>query len=120
MSEQEILEANKLIAEFMGAIVLKEPIGHAQRNIQFLYEVEGIFLHRDYDLKYHISWDWLIPACAKFDSIFFGEDRTDMQQEYIELSDELDFKATSYELIPLFEQLVNCIKWYNSQLVSDK
>lgn len=57
--------------------------------------------------KYHCSFDWINPACLKWHSINITD------EEYFELSMELDSKAILYEITPLFNQLVENIKWYN-------
>lgn len=87
----EILEGNKLIAAFMG-----KP-DHIMPEL----------------LKYHSSWDWLMPACRKFDSLFDSNWTETQELEYVALSDKMDEAATFYEIFPLYQELVNGIKWYN-------
>ena len=48
MSENEIIEGNRLIANFLG----------------FEYNSQKTYLNQ----KYHSSWDWLIPVVAKCSS----------------------------------------------------
>jgi len=53
------MENNKLIAEFMGC---ENPFNEIHDGT--LYKVEqGVF--EDYELKYHASWDWLMPVVQK-------------------------------------------------------
>jgi hypothetical protein len=49
MTQQDILEANKLIAEFRGVQVI---------------ECNGELCHYKsmYTVEYHTSWDWLMPV----------------------------------------------------------
>lgn len=49
---------NKLIAEFMG----HEPI---VRGDDVYYELNEIRLTSADDLRYHTSWDWLMPVIEK-------------------------------------------------------
>ena len=59
MTDKEILDGNKLIAEFMGG-TLDNP------KAKYYY-----FLERgryEMELKYHSSWDWLIPVIGKITS----------------------------------------------------
>tara|TARA_R110002167_G_scaffold3430_1_gene16735 strand:- start:924 stop:1217 length:294 start_codon:yes stop_codon:yes gene_type:complete len=53
------MKNNKLIAEFMGC---ENPFNEIHDGT--LYKVEqGVF--EDYELKYHTSWDWLMPVVQK-------------------------------------------------------
>ena len=63
MTSKEILNANKLIAEFIGAKMIVENY-HGINIIKFP-DKSTKDLH---DLKYHSSWDWLIPVIGKITS----------------------------------------------------
>ena len=53
-------ENNKLIAEFMGIKFDKGTFYNMG------YDVDGDGnLYRSYELKYHTSWDWLMPVIKK-------------------------------------------------------
>jgi hypothetical protein len=54
MNEQEILEGNKLIADFMG---------------WHHHEDKKYDAHEMSNLKYHTSWDWLMPVVEKIESL---------------------------------------------------
>jgi len=56
------MEDNKLIAEFMGLVV-------SDRDN---YTSE-LHTNVDVDLKYHTSWDWLMPVLIKIERIIVGE-----------------------------------------------
>lgn len=67
MEGKEIIEkGNVLIAEFMGAIVVA-PIGHTGRDICFQEQIEGQYVYQRSLLKYHTSWDWLMPVVEKIE-----------------------------------------------------
>lgn len=90
MSEQEILEGNKLIADFMG--------------------INRAFDPRDKIYKYHSSWDWLIPVIDKIHS----------SDDYIKYKDSLgQFSCGVYintKFINVtYKNAVDYIKWYNNQ-----
>lgn len=60
MSKQEILEGNKIIAEFMGLINYK---GTTQDLCE--YPWKGV----NKRLKYHSSWDWLMSVVEKINTL---------------------------------------------------
>jgi len=73
---ETIKENNKLIAKFMGGVLSSAPnlINLPQtRGDANIYSVKGsetlpngtYSLHRLSELKYHTSWDWLIPVVEK-------------------------------------------------------
>lgn len=51
MNDQEIIEGNKLIAEFMGM---------GEKFLPMDYEHEN-------GVRYHSSWDWLMPVVEKIE-----------------------------------------------------
>jgi hypothetical protein len=104
-----IEEGNKSIAEFIS-----EQPGYSEK---------GTFIinHPDLDesnfylwgeMNFHSSWDWLMPACHKFDMLdeFEGDERA----FYEDHCDAIDQAATLYEIKPLWEALVNALVWHNS------
>lgn len=70
------LENNKLIAEFMGAYV-GNPMEDGREvlcGVPAYYSKKGFTnTHLTEDLKYHKSWDWLIPVVEKICAIEDGE-----------------------------------------------
>ena len=61
---------NKLIAEFIG----HEPI---VKGNDVYYELNHIRLTSADDLRYHTSWDWLMPVVEKIEDIECKETSTD-------------------------------------------
>ena len=100
MTQEEIIEGNELIAEFMNI-----DVGHYTS-----YPEEGRTQFSKNDLEYHSSWDWLIPACKKWDTLEVEDENL---VEYTKLCDQLDNTVSFYEIEPLFQQLVKCIEQYN-------
>jgi|TARA_R110000851_G_scaffold259451_2_gene411948 hypothetical protein len=52
------MKDNVMIAEFMGVY------SEVQGSLKYRYKNEW---HKDYDLLYHRSWDWLIPVLEKIE-----------------------------------------------------
>jgi hypothetical protein len=59
-----------------------------------------------------IDFNWLMPACHKWDELE-GFKRGEESDQYENLCDFLDQKVTLYEILPVWEQLVKNIEWYN-------
>lgn len=66
MSEQEILECNKLIAEFMGGILKSNRFEIPKEYIWIPFEN----LCKISNLKYNSSWDWLMPVVSKISKMY--------------------------------------------------
>ena len=115
MNHKEQIEGNKLIAEFMGfkPMFIKSLLGKRYEVIDFEHgriKVENL----DVDCFYHTSWDWLMPACHKWDNLNMY-DKEGYEYEYLILCDTLDAKVSMYEIGPVWQQLVENIQWYNNQ-----
>ena len=66
MSNEEIIEGNKLIAEFMGK------------------EIRDHLYNDAVKWKYHLSWDWLMPVIEKISKIEFNRDEQEIGEGLIE------------------------------------
>jgi len=78
IQEQQIIEGNKLIAEFMGGERhwlngMKEPFtddtiwGYYDVGVNITSTYSGRPIALVNDLKYHTSWDWLMPVVEKIE-----------------------------------------------------
>lgn len=94
--DNSIVEGNKVIAVFMKIKF---------NNGMWFYNGYGKFPS---DLSYHSSWDWLMPACKKFDKLNL------LDKEYERLCDEIDNAVSCYEIKAAFRNFVKAIEWYNS------
>lgn len=126
MTLMKINEGNKILAEFIGEITTD---GHPQGSkcwaIHFpqsfcdqLRNKYSVFSSKNFifenNLYFHSSWDWIIPVCKKWDCLKLKQFNDTDLEIYELLSDDLDNKATLYEIEPVFIQLVKNIKWLNS------
>ena len=107
MENQNVLNGNKIIAEFMDCSVSK-PIFEAT---QFL-DHNGQSLLIGYaslnNLDYHKSWDWLIPVIQKIDKII-GDDEFNKEKEFT----YYNIFEYANEITLLYKEVIKFIKWYN-------
>lgn len=125
---ENLREENKLIAEFMKIPTIKTwgrgvlynieaaslplithiSIGDPKKGIR-----TKLLVYEDSQLLFHSSWDWLMSACKKWDNIdnIYCE-----YTDYVKLCNDLDNLVSLYEIQPVFDHLVECIKWYNKTL----
>lgn len=72
----ETIEGNKLIAEFMGSSFKTYKKGHIRKDtVTVCYFDDGMSPFSGgvsiENLKYHSSWDWLMPVVEKIETIDF-------------------------------------------------
>lgn len=89
-------------------------------NSEFVtfFEMEEDGEADEWNLFFHSSWDWLMPVCRKWDTLIEGKyirPKTKWFGAYISLCDALDNTVICYDIIPVFNQLVENIKWLNKQ-----
>lgn len=118
MSEQEIIEGNKLIAEFMGGITsnMNNRIVQGYQNIWLPFHGicnwGTIKTGNGKILLYHSSWDWLMPVVEKIKNIsgaFINSDSQDEKFAYLIFSLSI---TTPIETVYIY--VINFIKWYNT------
>jgi len=108
--ENEILEGNKLIAEFMGAKYYDcyknsiYPNGISIWKYDTPPKEDCTILWNTPDMQYHTSWDWLMPVVEKIEKLPFIEERA---------SDGHDKISLIYDINNVYPQVVEFIKWYN-------
>lgn len=110
MTEQEILDGNKLIAEFMGAKPCKQ-----HPNTQLFLTIKNnknSSLQYWHLLKYHKSWDWLIPVIDKIYSSDYYLDYCLSNLGQFNYGIHINTKFIS----STFESVVKYLKWYNKNI----
>lgn len=106
MTIEQIIEGNRLIAEFMG--------GRPFYSDRTCTEVVAYFGIHDKpaqtyfdDLEYHSSWDWLMPVINKL-----PKDQSTMA--YCDnLFDNMSDGFFECDIDKVWLAVVNFIKWYN-------
>lgn len=119
MKEQEIIEGNKLIAVFDGMLIgklngwMSGDIGErayrkADGEITEVYSFEK--------LKYHSSWDWLMPVVEKIYAMHMKLDfKKDMDEFCEPMYRHVINTSITTPIEGLYEDIVDFIQWYNQQ-----
>ena len=108
MEKETIKENNKLIGEFMGDIFKTNfTVGSDLVPEGWLRKLNNMHYG---NLKYHSSWDWLMPVvekCYSMDEYFKYKEETERQfyPSGIELSTKIE---------SVWFACVEFIKWYNA------
>ena len=108
MTREEILEGNKLIAEFMGF----SNVEVFNNSLLLSHPIEGIWYYDPlWYLDYHKDWSILMPVVDKINNVWFNLSRT--RQKQIEIT----FRAIQNRilLVNLSEShrlVIKFIKWH--------
>ncbi len=117
MKKEEILVGNKLIAEFIGAIHNGGSYYKFKENLPNFKTNDWI----ETDLRFHSSWDWLIPAYNKARvSSYKVYDSFDVDKAHIKLWKGFNVKNNKIDITRVFKSLVSYIKWYNKYKQKNK
>jgi len=119
MTEQEIKDGNKLIAEFMGARL-------TLRNNELAVYLSENAVHAEYFRvtqynKYHSSWDALMPVVEKIESLPKINAAVDINKNVVIVSIEDGvilfhgnvFLDNNKKINTVFLAVVSFVKWYN-------
>lgn len=107
-----IEEGNKAIMFFDGAE--ESEINILGKTAKAIKYKDGYYPH-DKPKEFHNDWNALMPACYKWDKLTDEILADGIWYEYERLCDLLDTKVTLYEILPVWQQLVENIEWLNSQ-----
>lgn len=125
MTIKEIIEGNRIIAEFMGITNLQTTMINVldELNLKFhrksRYEIDGLcsWCHNDVShghdfrcyvlddekLHYHFSWDWLIPVvkkCKETDPRVYSQTH-------------IGHYLKEFDIAGAWQEVVSFIKYYN-------
>lgn len=126
MTPKEILEGNKLIAEFMG---MKESV---IKRGSLVWNEKNILIDKN-ELKYHSSWDWLMPVVERIESLDKLGGVVRIIQGQCKITSRMLGDSSVYadksnymlmgvkgKLLSTYEAVVEFIKWYNQQKIKNK
>lgn len=91
------IEGNKLIAEFLEGKQKKHPGGLGNMGYQFPIAIANSDWWSNDSLKFHSSWDWLMPVVEKIHSL-----------TNVGIS-------LSYKIDEQYKVVISWINWYNEQ-----
>jgi len=124
MTKEEILEGNKLIAEFLGYIYVPYTTGNyggthgwVLKNYKLIdKKMPKLFLGRTTkDLLYHKSWDWLMPCVEKINKINILELPSNLGTLKIKVKGSLYGIGVDNTIEDVWEVVVLFIKTYNEK-----
>jgi len=105
MKEQEIINGNKLIAEFMQVEVV---LNSDNITVYWYYNPEkGYLVHM---LKYHSSWDWLMPVVKKIQQLEIKQ--FDKKKPIMNALMDVDIES-------LYNSALWFILWYNKSEIEN-
>ena len=82
MKKEEIIERNKLIAEFMELQSSKVANGLSDIKYKHNFTQHGFYEETNEGmLLFHSSWDWLMPCCIKM--IRLSPEKCSLLREYL-------------------------------------
>ena len=147
MTDKKIIEENKLIAEFMEYEQEDKDSNFITDHLVCLKEEYWNSTEDDWtnslspsEMKFHSSWDWLMPVVDKIEEISFTDDNIkseyvpytkhpftiDMSYNYAKVKVDNDFKIENLredginfkihrgsKINACYEAVVEFIKWYN-------
>lgn len=124
----EIVENNKLIAEFMGGVVIDKryTVNTEYRfntPIRKVLEDDGVmnqtYLEDSYEcpaveLEYNSSWDWLMSVVEEISTNHYSGVSIMRRVTHIRPDEELEFTGTGDSMIEAtYKSVIKFINWYN-------
>lgn len=128
MSKVELLEGNKLIAEFMG--LFPNPYDNGRTYGTNPVTIDGtVYADAWLFVEYHSSWDWLMPVVEKIENIDYGlpywitisgvqcliEEMINPHTDERETISDVTSDYSHSKINNVWQAVVQFIKWYNSQ-----
>jgi len=113
------MEDNRIIAEFMNYPTSSEywkgTSDWDHEDYKDYYYIDGKYNHMDGsnfhvdDMKFDLSWDWLMPVIKKCRATEVDKDRELSKQRLI---DNINFRLFTLDLLGTHSNIIDFIKWY--------
>ena len=123
-----IIENNKLIAEFMGFIADKSfevKLVDGINTSYYYYKDDVMYLPET--MRYNSSWSWLMEVIEKIEKLSYVRGRhyyLFMEQSYVQIKiDRMNYQpfprhgtsSNADKFMAIYRAVVKFIKWYNEQ-----
>ncbi len=115
IQESSVEDKNKLIVEFMGLYTYtkNEITGYTHNGVMYALR----------DLKYHTSWDWLMPVVEKIEkhgfytNILSADNNPSKHTMHIALVGEEEIYTlwVDSKIEAVYQAVIKFIQWYNQQ-----
>lgn len=120
MTQEEILEGNKLIAEFMGCYGSIHYCGNEEIYAYGFKDthiterwIESKFNNRT---PYHESWDWLMPVVEKIESLKNSDDyEIDIFGNCCDIGGRFEAVGET-KIAAVYIAVIEFIKWHKTQI----
>lgn len=114
MTQEEIIEGNKFIADFMGGKWVTDMSSHEFGGFMELKNPKDLYFCDTTLLKYHSSWDWLMPVIAKIMALNLQESNDLCQREPSFYIRPIRNVLCGIDIEETWLAVVKFIKWYNN------
>lgn len=124
MTQEQILESNKIIAEFMGAEITQAySKTKEQDGVLFYYPKDtSPSMYRNLSssgIKYHKEWDWLMPVVDKLEELGY-EININGNDCYVQQPNRkgrlvIHCKNWINKLQCVYQAVISTINWHNLQ-----
>ena len=123
MENLNVIEGNKLIAEFMGGKYDKDTTFKIQSDeiwlpIHGIVNCATIESGKGRIIQYHTSWDWLMPVVEKIENFNDGCTLCIIEDERCHINTQTNFEVDSVgytKIEAVYNAIIEFIKWYNQQ-----
>lgn len=114
MTTNNIQEGNKLIAEFMGGILWRVSRNDNIDRIKMTHTAfpDKMLTCKISELRYHSSWDWLMPVVQKIKEVY---NTLDLEIALFKENEPLFNMTIFADIQTVWKFCVQFIQWYNIQ-----
>ncbi len=118
MEDVNVIEGNKIIAKFMDGVYCEYPdkIFPGEFGYRFPAEIQNSSWWNEKSLKYHSSWDWIMPVWKKIGGKMYEIRRTVSGEEYQRAAVLTQHVLKAFQKADIdsaFLWIVESVKWYN-------
>ena len=109
MEKSEIINGNKMIADFMGIVRSKSQF--ADRTFGYM-NVKNAGNYHESELEYNTSWDWLIPVVKKIKTTVMNKAS---EVTSAKLHGNINIQLMSVEIENVYKSVIDFIQSFNER-----